>query len=248
MFANALPRLTLAGADHEPALGGYCPVSYFTRLQAVQGFAEQQVRHAGSLYYFVDAAAKQLFEAEPEKYLPQFDGLCTTALGGTYGNRIPANPTVFDIVDGKLYLFSSERAKLAYVQKPESYIEQAEQRFRQPAVGGICLVSTIKRGKAVAGAGSCPAVYRGFVYQFADPDAQAEFFANPAEFLPPFANSCAVGVAHGRKFPADGTRLRVVDRRIYLLFDADAETEFDADPAGVIRRATALWPTVKNQK
>ncbi len=236
------------GDQTEPALGGYCPVSYFTVHQAVKGDPAQSLVHAGQLYHFATADAKKQFTQDPAKYLPQFDGLCTTALGGSYGNRIAPDPTVFELRDGKLYLFSSQRAKLSYDKKPESYIEQATQRFSKPAVGGHCLVSTLKQGKPVLGDATCPVPYRGYLYHFADGEAQAEFLKNPLAYMPPFGTFCTVGVANGKKFPSDGSRLRVFNGKVYVLFDADAEKKFGTDPAAVVKAAEANWPAVKDQK
>ena len=40
----------------------------------------------------------------PEEYLPQFDGYCAYGIAKS-GKKYKINPTTFDIVDGKLYLF-----------------------------------------------------------------------------------------------------------------------------------------------
>jgi len=232
----------------EPAIGGYCPVTYLTKNQAVQGQAAHQAVHAGKLYYFANEDAKKAFLADPMKYIPQFDGLCTTALGGMYGNRLPSDPTVFEVREGKLYLFSSQRAKAAYDRKPAEYIKQGEERFTKPALGGICLVTVRRTGKAVKGQSSCPAVYRGYVYHFVDAEAEAEFLKDPQSYLAQFDNYCAVGVSRGKKYPADGSRVRSVGDKTYVLFDAEAEKAFDADPGAIIKLAETQWPTIKNLK
>ena len=43
-----------------------------------------------------------MFLADPEKYAPQYDGHC--AFGVAKGGKVPGNPNLWRIVDGKLYL------------------------------------------------------------------------------------------------------------------------------------------------
>lgn len=243
IWFSALPTSAMeepAALAHE----GYCLVSYFTDARAVKGDPKITAAHNGETFCFATEDAKKKFEADPAKYLPQLAGLCTTALGGPFGNRFIGDPTVFSVMDGKLYFFSSERAKASYDTKPSHYIEQAGQRFAKPAVGGHCMVSSRKEAKPVLGKAEHQAIYRGWVYHFANAEAKAEFVKSPAAYMTSYENHCAVGVSRGKRFPADGTRLRVHDGKAYLVFDADAEKQFDADPAGIIKKADEQWPTV----
>ncbi len=125
-----------ASAQKEPSaqLKGYCPASYILTGQAVKGDPNQAVTVDGKLYYCADATAKSAFEKDPSKYLPQFNGVCTTALGGTYRNWMIADPTVFDIFEGKVYLFSSARAKAAYDRRPNKYRNTATEEFNKERV------------------------------------------------------------------------------------------------------------------
>jgi hypothetical protein len=53
----------------------------------------------------VGAQNKAAFVADPDKYLPQFGGLCTT--GVAVGKQFKGHPDSWKIVDGKLDLFHS---------------------------------------------------------------------------------------------------------------------------------------------
>ena len=53
-----------------PELGGYCPVAYFAVGEAMQGQPEFSSTHDGKLYFFVSEEAKQLFDQNPEKSVP----------------------------------------------------------------------------------------------------------------------------------------------------------------------------------
>lgn len=86
------------------AIQGYDPVSYLTPGKAELGSAEFAYTHDGVIYHFVSAAHRDLFKANPQKYLPQFGGWCAYAVGA-YSGKAPINPKTFKVIDGKVYLF-----------------------------------------------------------------------------------------------------------------------------------------------
>ncbi len=85
------------------AIGGYDLVSYFENGKAVKGSESIKTILNATTYYFTTKENQQLFEASPEKYLPQYEGYC--ALAVSYGKKISIDPQTFKITDGKLYLF-----------------------------------------------------------------------------------------------------------------------------------------------
>lgn len=88
---------------HEPAIGGYSPVSYFEANKPEQGRAEFHADHDGKHYLFTSAAQVATFRANPGKYVPAFGGTC--AFGHSIEKEFPVDPTSFKIVDGQLLLF-----------------------------------------------------------------------------------------------------------------------------------------------
>ena len=86
----------------QPAIGGYSPVSYFTRNIAEQGSAEFAVQHGGNIYYLTSAEQVELFTINPAKYHPKYK-VCPYSL--TLGRKVPLDPTNFRIVGGSLLLF-----------------------------------------------------------------------------------------------------------------------------------------------
>ena len=98
------------------ALKGYDPVSYFTPGKATQGASRISYDFDDSRYQFASEKNKQLFAANPDKYSPQFSGLCATGLG--MGAKAEADPRLFRVIDGKLYVFSSADAVSAAEQDP----------------------------------------------------------------------------------------------------------------------------------
>jgi YHS domain-containing protein len=85
------------------AIDGYCPVAYFAANKAIKGKPEFASTHNDITYYFVSAAAKAMFDKNPQQYLPAYGGWCAT--GMALGDKFPVDPTNFKISDGKLLLF-----------------------------------------------------------------------------------------------------------------------------------------------
>ena len=93
------------------AVSGYDVVAYFSlpqsavgtaQTEAVLGSVDYVTEYNGAKFAFANADNLAAFEADPEKYAPQFDGHC--AYGASQGGKVPANPHLWRIVDDKLYL------------------------------------------------------------------------------------------------------------------------------------------------
>ena len=85
------------------ALEGYSPVSYFTEGVAQKGDPQFAVDHNNVAYYFTSAKQVQQFKANPQRYLPEYGGWC--ALGMAISEKLPIDPRLFKLANGKLYLF-----------------------------------------------------------------------------------------------------------------------------------------------
>jgi YHS domain-containing protein len=85
------------------AIGGYDAVAYHSSQQAVKGSKHHILRWKGANWFFSSAKNLAAFKAEPEKFAPQFGGYCAWAVAEK-NQLVKIDPTVFDLVDGKLYL------------------------------------------------------------------------------------------------------------------------------------------------
>jgi len=85
-----------------PGLSGYDPVAYFTDGKPVRGSGYHVAVQDGVTYAFANADHKKLFIANPNKYLPVYGGYC--AYGVAVGKKFVADPEVWKVVDGTLYL------------------------------------------------------------------------------------------------------------------------------------------------
>ena len=97
------------------AASGYDVVSYFALDQAPVGEAQpaplpgstaHTSEHNGSLFAFASAENLEAFLANPDRYAPAYDGHC--AFGVAKGGKVPGNPTLWRIVDDRLYLNITE--------------------------------------------------------------------------------------------------------------------------------------------
>jgi YHS domain-containing protein len=98
------------------ALKGYDPVSYFNPGKPAQGATASYVDFDDSRFLFSSQRNRDLFASNPDKYSPQFSGLCATGL--SMGMKAEADPKVFKVIDGKLYVFSSTDALQMALKDP----------------------------------------------------------------------------------------------------------------------------------
>jgi YHS domain-containing protein len=109
------------------ALKGYDVVAYFSANMAQPGASDQQVDFDGMRYLFSSAQNRAAFSADPDRYLPQFGGYC--AMGISRGKKFESDPTLWKVIDGKLYVFSSPAASDAAGKDPE-ILSRARQQWQ----------------------------------------------------------------------------------------------------------------------
>ena len=109
-------------------LKGYDPVAYFTDGKPLKGAPDINYDFDDGRYLFSNAGHRTTFAANPERYSPQFDGLC--AAGIAMGMKAEADPSIWKIVDGKLYVFSSPKA-LAMAQKDPSLLDRSRKAWQE---------------------------------------------------------------------------------------------------------------------
>jgi YHS domain-containing protein len=104
-FFAGLPAQAQNIAEPAAALRGMDVVSYFKAGGPVPGVAEHRHDFDGARYLFASAQNKAAFVADPDRWLPQFSGLCATGIA--LGKEFKGDPNTWKIVDGKLYFFHS---------------------------------------------------------------------------------------------------------------------------------------------
>ncbi len=117
------------------ALSGYDTVAYFTAGAPTKGDKKISTEWNGAKWLFASEENKNLFLANPEKYAPAYDGHCAFAAG--INKKVSAKPTLWKIIDGRLFLNFSKAANERWLENPESYIEDGDVNWtelsKQPA-------------------------------------------------------------------------------------------------------------------
>jgi YHS domain-containing protein len=118
--------------DHDIAIKGFDPVSYFNGKPA-KGDTKFSWDYKGVTYYFVNEANLEAFKKSPAKFEPAYGGWCayTVALNG---ERVKVDPTVYKITDGKLYLFynfNGENRLLKWNKEEQKLKPLADRHWRE---------------------------------------------------------------------------------------------------------------------
>ncbi len=113
--AITLASQAWAGAQYVDETGfaasGYDVVAYFDLAQnpvgqsqpsGVEGSNQFTAEHNGATFAFSSQENRARFTANPDAFAPQYDGHC--AYGVSKGGKVPGNPNLWRIIDGKLYL------------------------------------------------------------------------------------------------------------------------------------------------
>lgn len=119
LFAQQSPSVSLKGHD---------PVAYFTEGRPVKGSTALNYDFDDARYFFSSQKNRERFAASPDRYTPQYAGLCAT--GMAFGVKTHADPTVWKIVDGKLYVFSSTQARERF-ESDASLLAKSQQNWKQ---------------------------------------------------------------------------------------------------------------------
>lgn len=110
------------------AIHGYDTVAYLQDHEAVPGSPQFTASWHGAEWRFSSATNRSRFVADPVAYAPQYGGF--EAYGVSIGKTYDVDPTVFDVVDGKLYLHRNDRVRDLWLRNPKGYIGMADGTWR----------------------------------------------------------------------------------------------------------------------
>jgi YHS domain-containing protein len=126
-LAAACLSSTLLAQSPPVSLKGHDPVAYFTDGRPVKGSAGINYDFDETRYLFSSQKNRERFASSPDRYTPQFAGLCAT--GMSMGMKAEADPSVFKIIDGKLYVFSSTLAR-EKMEKDPSLLAKSQHNWQ----------------------------------------------------------------------------------------------------------------------
>ncbi len=255
-FTLTLSSVAQAGnpAIAEYALQGYDAVSYHENKKPIEGVGNYSTIHDGQVYLFASQDNKQTFEADPEKYVPAYNGFC--AFGVVKGMQLSGDPEVWRVRDGKLYLNVAPRIQEKWLEAPAQHIQTANENwkgmdqsnFSAPAAQGYDLVSFFENEEPLEGNGFNAAEHNGATYLFASEENQKTFEANPEKYLPAYNGYCAFGAAKGMKVAGDPEIYRIVDGKLYFNLNTEIQDRWIKDIPGHIEKANENWKEIKNDK
>jgi YHS domain-containing protein len=109
------------------AVQGYDAVAYFESGKPVKGLAEYTVMHQGAEFRFANAAHRDLFKADPQKYAPQYGGYCAWAV--SQGYHAKGDARFWSIENGKLYLNYNAKVQSDWDKDRKGFIAKSDQQW-----------------------------------------------------------------------------------------------------------------------
>jgi YHS domain-containing protein len=120
---------TINQDENHVAIYGYDTVAYFTESKPTKGSAEFSSSWEDATWHFASSANRDLFEANPERYAPQYGGYCAGGLAA--GEFAPIDPNSWTIVEGKLYLNKTKELRDSWRSAPQAHIALANYNWSQ---------------------------------------------------------------------------------------------------------------------
>ena len=126
-------------SDH-PVLGGLDIIPYFYNVsyKGERGSDNIVSTYNGFKYLFTNIENKNMFDANPEQYLPQYGGYCSWGVAGEYCPEYPwsldclgpsGNWNHGTVLSQKLYFFLYEEAMEKFMADVDNNIEAGDERW-----------------------------------------------------------------------------------------------------------------------
>jgi len=109
------------------AVRGYDTVAYFTLSKPVKGSQNFKSDWNGATWFFSSQEHKELFDADPVKFAPQYGGYCAYGIANDYVVKI--DPAQWKIVDDKLYLNYDSNIQKRWLKNIDGYIVAADRKL-----------------------------------------------------------------------------------------------------------------------
>lgn len=131
------------GEDARVMLQGHDVVAYFADGRHALGSRQIKSEYEGVTFRFATAEHKALFDAAPQKYLPQYGGYC--ANGIAYGIPWGGDADTWLMRDGKLYIFGGAGSRDAFLLDVPGNLALAEKYWREEVAGSNSFFQRSKR-------------------------------------------------------------------------------------------------------
>lgn len=127
ILSSAFAQSAEVFTTEEGAIHGYDPVAYFKEGKPVKGKIEFSAKWNGAEWFFSSKQNLESFNADPEKFAPQFGGYC--AYGTSKGHKAPTDPAAFTVVNDKLYLNYNLDVKGMWMKNQSENIKKANENW-----------------------------------------------------------------------------------------------------------------------
>ncbi|ABG33211.1 YHS domain-containing protein [Roseobacter denitrificans] len=127
--AHAADEFFISDTNKNIAINGYDAVAYHTAGKPVKGDANFKYEHMDVVWKFSSAENMAAFQADPAKFAPAYGGWCT--VGASKGKKIATKPELFKVVDGQLYLNSSDGAHNLFLKDEAGTIDTADKNWTE---------------------------------------------------------------------------------------------------------------------
>lgn len=131
------------GEDARVMLKGHDVVAYFTEGRHRLGSPQWRSVYQAVSFRFASAEHKRLFDADPQKYLPQYGGYC--ANGIAYAIPWGGDADTWRMLDGKLYIFGGRGSQEAFELDVAGNRALADRYWRDEVAGSNSFWQRAKR-------------------------------------------------------------------------------------------------------
>lgn len=127
--AYAADEFFISDTEKNIAINGYDPVAYHKAGEPTKGSAEFKHEYDDVVWKFSSAENLAAFQADPAKFAPAYGGWC--AVGTSKGKKVATQPHLFKVVDGQLYLNSSDGAHNLFLEDETGTIGTADENWTE---------------------------------------------------------------------------------------------------------------------
>lgn len=110
------------------AIQGYDPVAYHTKGRPQEGYSNIMYKTKHMNWHFCSEENRRLFIEDKKKYMPAYNGYCSYCMYH-YGAKKGADPHVWLMKDGRVFLFSNEQRKEEWEVDPEN-IKKGDENWK----------------------------------------------------------------------------------------------------------------------
>lgn len=113
--------------------------------------------------------------------------------------------------------------------------------FSNDALQGYDAVAYFNQGQAVEGEKKFSTRYKGVEWKFSSLENLNAFISNPEKYAPQYGGHCAWAAAQGETAKGDAKHWKIVDGKLYLNYNGDIKSKWEADQSRLISQADAKW-------